>query len=136
MTDAERAELRKLAMAAAVEPVTWRAVKSFVDAANHVAVLSLLDEVERLQAERDALQRFKDWVHTYLDGKGIPHHPPGTHGAEGCRIGDRMDFVFAEWDRLRAALEHAAYAFHSAHLGLGECMCPAHKIAADALKAR
>lgn len=42
----------------------------------------------------DKLQSFKDWVHAYLDGKGIPHHPPGVHGAEGCRIGDRMDYVF------------------------------------------
>lgn len=49
----------------------------------------------RLAAERDKLQRFKDWVHAYLDGKGVPHHPPGTHGAEGCRIGDRMDWVWA-----------------------------------------
>lgn len=43
----------------------------------------------------EALQKFKDWVHAYLDGKGIPHHPPGVHGAEGCRIGDRMDYVFS-----------------------------------------
>lgn len=54
-------------------------------------------------AERDHLARFKQFVHTYLDGKNIPHHPPGIHGAEGCRIGDRMDFVFAEIERLRAA---------------------------------
>lgn len=57
----------------------------------------LLEEVGRLQA-------FKDWVHGYLDGKGVPHHPPGVHGAEGCRIGDRMDWVFAELDRLRLLL--------------------------------
>jgi hypothetical protein len=41
----------------------------------------------------DKLQRFKDWVHAYLDAHGVPHHPPGTHGAEGCRIGDRMDWL-------------------------------------------
>jgi hypothetical protein len=46
------------------------------------------------------LQRFKDWVHAYLDAQGVPHHPPGTHGAEGCRIGDRMDWLM---DRLRKA---------------------------------
>lgn len=46
------------------------------------------------------LQAFKDWVHAYLDGKSVPHHPPGPHGAEGCRIGDRMDWV---WSNLAAA---------------------------------
>jgi hypothetical protein len=54
-----------------------------------------------LTEERDKLQAFKNWVHAYLDGKGVPHHPPGTHGAAGCRIGDRMDWVWAERDRLR-----------------------------------
>lgn len=50
-----------------------------------------------------ALQRFKDWVHAYLDTHGVPHHPPGTHGAEGCRIGDRMDWVMARVVELEAA---------------------------------
>lgn len=54
-----------------------------------------------VKAERDDLAKFKAWVHDYLDGKGIPHHPPGTHGAEGCRIGDRMDYVFAERDVMK-----------------------------------
>lgn len=45
---------------------------------------------------RGKLQAFKDWVHAYLDSKGVPEAPPGTHGAEGCRIGDRMDWVFAK----------------------------------------
>lgn len=49
-------------------------------------------------------EAFKKWTHDYLDAKGIPHHPPGTHGAAGCRIGDRMDYVFAELDRLREPL--------------------------------
>ena len=69
-------------------------------------------ELAALQAERDTLARFKKWVHDYLDGKGIPHHPPGTHGAEGCRIGDRMDFVFAELQRQaeQYARDQSAYA--------------------------
>jgi hypothetical protein len=54
-----------------------------------------------LEKERNALRAFKDWVHTYLDDKGVPHHPPGIHGAAGCRIGDRMDWVFAEIERLK-----------------------------------
>lgn len=58
-----------------------------------------IDDPQAFRDKCDALQRFKDWVHAYLDGKGIPHHPPGVHGAEGCRIGDRMDYVF---DRLAA----------------------------------
>ena len=40
------------------------------------------------------LQKFKDWVHAYLDAKGVPTHPDGPHSKEGCRIGDRMDWVF------------------------------------------
>ena len=54
-------------------------------------------------AERDQLAAFKAWVHAYLDAKGVPHSPPGVHGACGCRIGDRMDWVWAERDRLRDA---------------------------------
>lgn len=52
-----------------------------------------MTELEQIKAERDKLQAFKDWVHAYLDRHGVPHHPPGTHGAEGCRIGDRMDWL-------------------------------------------
>lgn len=57
-------------------------------------------ELADMTEQRDKLQAFKDWVHSYLDAHGVPHHPPGTHGAEGCRIGDRMDWLMA---RLRAA---------------------------------
>lgn len=74
-----------------------------------MAVLrSLRDEIEVLREanklvnqakheitkERDHLQAFKTWVHNYLDNKGIPANPGGPHIAEGCRIGDRMDYVF------------------------------------------
>ena len=59
----------------------------------------------RLLTERDHLQRFKDWTHARLDAAGVPHHPPGVHGEHGCRIGDRMDWVFAERDRLAAENE-------------------------------
>lgn len=57
------------------------------------------------EAERDKLQAFKDWVHGYLDTRGVPHHPPGTHGAEGCRIGDRMDWLMERLERAEAAAE-------------------------------
>lgn len=62
-----------------------------------IATAKLADD---LKAERDKLQAFKDWVHAYLDGQGVPHHPSGTHGAAGCRIGDRMDWLM---ERLRTA---------------------------------
>ena len=51
------------------------------------------------------LQAFKDWAHAYLDRHGVPHHPAGPHGAEGCRIGDRMDWLMAQRDELAKALE-------------------------------
>lgn len=47
------------------------------------------------QADSKKLQAFKDWVHSFLDTHGVPHHPPGSHGAAGCRIGDRMDWLMA-----------------------------------------
>lgn len=65
--------------------------------------------IAELEEAAEKLQRFKDWVHAFLDGKGVPHHPPGTHGAAGCRIGDRMDWVWSERDalRLRVVRMHA-----------------------------
>src|SRR5579859_7924899 len=67
-----------------------------------------LEECEKLRAERDALQRFKDWCHSYLDAKGVPEAPEGPHGAEGCRIGDRMDWVFSAWDKAVADMRERA----------------------------
>lgn len=57
---------------------------------------------ESFRTENAKLQRFKDWVHAYLDAHGVPHHPPGVHGAEGCRIGDRMDWLMAKVAGLEA----------------------------------
>lgn len=46
------------------------------------------------------LQAFKDWVHAYLDAQGVPKEfPDGPHTREGCRIGDRMDWLVAELKR-------------------------------------
>jgi len=84
-------------------------------------VLMLLDEVRELSrendalkfryegtdqstllVERDKLQAFKDWVHAYLDKLNVPHSPPGgPHGQEGCRIGDRMDWLVANLPKLK-----------------------------------
>jgi hypothetical protein len=55
-------------------------------------------EIRALRAERDALQRFKDFVHRRLDTAGVPTHPDGPHSKEGCRIGDRLDLVVGERD--------------------------------------
>lgn len=61
-----------------------------------------IDDLKTTEAERDALQAFKDWVHAYLDTHGVPHHPPGPHGAAGCRIGDRMDWLMEQQAELKA----------------------------------
>jgi hypothetical protein len=76
--------------------------------ARHEWLGVLIDEadakIKQLAADVDKLQKFKDWVHGYLDSKGVPHHPPGTHGAEGCRIGDRIDWMLARTAELEETL--------------------------------
>ncbi len=64
--------------------------------------------IKALLAERDKLQAFKDYVHARLDAAGVPADPESPHKAEGCRIGGRLDVVFAEQDALRAAVNHNA----------------------------
>lgn len=49
------------------------------------------------------LQRFKDYVHARLDAAGVTVDPESAHKAEGCRIGGRLDEVFATRDALLAA---------------------------------
>lgn len=66
--------------------------------------LALVERCRVAETERDKLAAFKKWVHDYLDAHEVPHHPPGTHGAEGCRIGDRMDWLM---DQLKKAEERA-----------------------------
>lgn len=61
--------------------------------------------VSEIESQRDALLAFKTWVHAYLDARGIPTHPGGPHSAEGCRIGDRLELVFAELERLRTVTQ-------------------------------
>lgn len=65
-------------------------------------IASLRQVGHKLETDRDKLQAFKDWVHAYLDEHGVPHHPPGPHGAEGCRIGDRMDWLMDKIKGLEA----------------------------------
>jgi hypothetical protein len=57
-------------------------------------------------------EAFKAWTHAYLDKKGVPSVVEDEHLAAGCRIGGRMDWVFAqlaakdaELARLRGVVE-------------------------------
>lgn len=48
------------------------------------------------QRERaEAAEAFKRYVHERLDAAGIPVDPPGPHRDAGCRIGQRLDALFA-----------------------------------------
>ena len=86
-------------------------------------------QLAEMTAERDKLQAFKNFVHGYLDNLGVPHHPPGIHGAEGCRIGDRMDWLVAERDRLREV--NAALLAECKRQRNGQiCICNALRIVA------
>lgn len=90
------------------------------------AVISLLDVL----ADRE---RFKAWVHDYLDTHAVPHHPPGTHGASGCRIGDRMDWLMGQLAEAKAerdaerAEDLALFQRHDCDwgCGCGKCHCAA-----------
>lgn len=51
--------------------------------------------------EAARLQAFKDWVHAWLDAHGVPTNPdPEKNEATGCRIGGRMDWLWAQLTRL------------------------------------
>ncbi len=61
-------------------------------------VQGLVDRIVKLQA-------FKDWTHAWLDSHGVPKEfPDGPHSKEGCRIGDRMDWLWAEMEKLKVEL--------------------------------
>lgn len=104
-----------------------------IDRVEKIINLCLEKHYSEVKAERDAaiqradkLQKFKDLVHDYFDSKGVPHHPPGTHGEHGCRIGDRLDWVWAnirQSDDLRFKLQERAEAAEAklARLDLSHC---------------
>jgi hypothetical protein len=76
------------------------------------------ENIRRLIAEVEALRAFKTWVHAYLDGKGVPKEfPDGPHTKEGCRIGDRLAWVWAERDRLQARVAEIAEHVRGLHEG-------------------
>lgn len=66
--------------------------RGYTDGSNHKE-WELKKQIKELESERDALQRFKDFVHKRLDDMGIPTHPDGEHSKAGCRIGDRLDII-------------------------------------------
>lgn len=68
-------------------------------------LVALSAQLSEAQAAREALQAFKEYVHKRLDDAGIPTHPNGEHSAAGCRIGDRLDIVFAQLEHFKAQLE-------------------------------
>jgi hypothetical protein len=74
-------------------------------------VVKRIAELESaLATERDRAAKgeaFKSWVHARLDQGGVPTHIDGPHSREGCRVGDRMDFVFNALATERAARERA-----------------------------
>lgn len=57
-----------------------------------------------------AAQEFKTYVHTRLDQAGIPHgDPENPHQKEGCRIGARLDLVFAQIKNLQEVILQARH---------------------------
>lgn len=69
-----------------------------------VKITQLQQEAFRLKKERDRLQAFKDYVHTRLDVFGVPIEPPNNevlmHQREGCRIGDRLDWLITRYNEM------------------------------------
>lgn len=63
-----------------------------------------MSELETLREQVAKLQKFKDYVHARLDAAGVPVDPESSHKAEGCRIGGRLDVVFAQRDDMLAEL--------------------------------
>jgi NTP pyrophosphatase (non-canonical NTP hydrolase) len=49
---------------------------------------------EQYQDELQKARKFKEFVHERLDKMGVPQNfPDGPHTKDGCRIGDRLDWV-------------------------------------------
>lgn len=66
------------------------------------AMDELTEKFYEVRGQRDKLLAFKAWVHNYLDQHGVPKEfPDGPHTKEGCRIGDRMDWLTGEIVRLK-----------------------------------
>lgn len=96
---------------------TWNETGGYWEHSNeepltlHYAVAIPHERVQRILDERNQLAKFKAYVHLRLDQAGIPTHPNGPHSADGCRVGDRIDIVFASLRVARDALLDMTQAF-------------------------
>jgi hypothetical protein len=116
---------------------SWRSAAYDGFLAGYRAVVAdrdrLAAENERLRTERvalllaaDAGERFKAFVHAYLDQHSVPHgDPTNQHQIEGCRIGARLDLLFADRDRLAGEVERLRAA-------MGEALVPLAVLVVDA----
>lgn len=66
-------------------------------------------EHQELRDKLAGAERFKTFVHAYLDQHGVLHgDPENQHQKEGCRIGARLDLIFTEIRRLRGIIDTTA----------------------------
>lgn len=81
----------------AVADRTWKTVDSLRAEVAHLTVQrdELAQAVQETLAHAGKLTKFKNYVHTRLDAAGVPTDPDSPHKAEGCRIGGRLDWLFA-----------------------------------------
>jgi hypothetical protein len=71
-----------------------------------VAAEEPTSELRQLRAREQQAQKFKTFVHDYLTEHGVPEgDPTNQHQIEGCRIGARLDLLFAREQQIREALE-------------------------------
>jgi hypothetical protein len=63
----------------------------------------LAENAKDAQARADKLEAFKAFVHKRLDDAAVPTDPPGEHRDAGCRIGQRLDWLFADVKKERDA---------------------------------
>lgn len=61
------------------------------------------------KSRAEKAEAFKTFVHAWLDAHGVPADPDPGHTAEtGCRISGRLEWVFAELERLKASNQRMA----------------------------
>jgi hypothetical protein len=92
-----------LACIAALAHVEGELLSLRVAISNQIEITKdVVNQKNELRAKRDALVKFKTFVHAYLDQHGIPHgDPENQHQKDGCRIGARLDLLLNERDALR-----------------------------------
>lgn len=80
-----------------VDVVDWHAQALRMEAQRDHEIVEKLHAqalLSKAEAERDHLQKFKDYVHQRLDAGGVPFDPdPETNEKSGCRIGGRLSWL-------------------------------------------